>query len=187
MYVYRYLLIMLAIMTMPVYAHITLEQKQAEAGSYYKATFKVGHGCEGSAIKQIVVTIPNGVMGAKPMPKAGWQIEIEKTKLAQPYLSHGKKIEETVSVVRWIGGPLPDAYYDEFVLSVRLPEQVGPLYWSVSQICEQGRIDWTEVPTPGKKRSDYAAPAPVLEIVPKLETDKQVLPILRDPHANHKH
>ena len=165
---------------MTVHAHITLEQKQAEAGSYYKATFKVGHGCEGSAIKQIVVTIPNGVMGAKPMPKAGWQIEIEKTKLAQPYLSHGKKIDETVSVVRWTGGPLPDAYYDEFVLSVRLPEQVGPLYWSVSQICEQGRIDWADVPAPGKKRSDYAAPAPVLDILPKLET-KGAMP------APHKH
>jgi uncharacterized protein YcnI len=171
---------MVCALAWPAHAHITLEQKQAEAGSYYKATFKVGHGCEGSAIKQIVVTIPNGVMGAKPMPKAGWQIEIEKNKLAQPYLSHGKKIEETVSVVRWTGGPLPDAYYDEFVLSVRLPEQVGPLYWSVSQICEQGRIDWIEVPVPGKKRSDYAAPAPVLEILPK--------PAVKQDHGSaHKH
>ena len=52
-------------------AHVVLEHQVANAVSSYKATFKVGHGCGASPIKQTVVTIPEGVQGAKPMPKAG--------------------------------------------------------------------------------------------------------------------
>lgn len=149
------------------YAHVTLESRSAEAGSTYKAVFKVGHGCAGSPVRQIVVDIPDGVQGAKPMPKAGWQIEIEQTRLDRPYTSHGKSVAEDVTQVRWMGGPLPDAYYDEFVLVAKLPERVGMLYWKVSQVCEQGRIDWAELPAAGSKLSDYRAPAAALEVVPK--------------------
>lgn len=156
-----------------VQAHVTLETRSAEAGSYYKAVLKVGHGCEGSAVKQVIVSIPEGVQGAKPMPKAGWQIDIQRTRLPKSYTSHGKTITEDVSQVSWTGGPLPDAHYDEFVLAVKLPEQPGKLYWKVSQICEQGRIDWAEVPVEGRRLSDYKAPAALLEIRPKAAPEHQ--------------
>ena len=63
---------LLCMASLPAAAHVVLEYQVANAGSYYKATFKVGHGCGTSPVKQIVVTIPAGVQGAKPMPKAGW-------------------------------------------------------------------------------------------------------------------
>ena len=147
-------------------AHIVLETRQAEAGSYYKAVFRVGHGCDGSAIKEITVRIPEGVQGAKPMPKADWQLTVEKAVLAQPYRSHGKTVSEDIALVRWTGGPLPDAWYDEFVLFAKLPEQAGKLYWKVSQVCETGRIDWVDVPTESGKLTDSKTPAALLEIVP---------------------
>lgn len=148
-------------------AHVTLETRSAEAGSYYKAVFKVGHGCDGSPVRELIVHIPEGVVGVKPMPKAGWNLEIQTTPLAQPYQSHGKRIEAAPSSVRWSGGNLPDAFYDEFVLVGRLPEQAGKLYWKVSQICDQGRIDWAEIPEPGKRPADYTAPAAVLDVTAK--------------------
>ena len=49
-------------------AHTVLEYQVATAGQSYKATFKVGHGCGASPTRQIVVDIPAGVQGAKPMP-----------------------------------------------------------------------------------------------------------------------
>lgn len=148
-------------------AHIILENKKAEAGAYYKAVFQVGHGCHGAPIKQIVVTIPTGVLGAKPMPKSGWKIEIDKAPLAKPITMHGHTATEDVSQIRWSGGPLADSDYDEFILLAKLPEKPGPLYWQVSQICDEGRMDWVEVPAPGKKFSDYKMPAPSMEILPK--------------------
>ncbi len=150
-------------------AHILLENKKAEAGAYYKAVFQVGHGCHGSPTKQIIVTIPSGVVGVKPKPKAGWKIETDKGRLAQPYTMHGHTVTETVTQVRWSGGPLADSDYDEFVLIAKLPAKTGPLYWQVSQVCEQGRIDWAEVPADGRKSSDYEMPAPGMEILPKKQ------------------
>ena len=80
--------------SLPAAAHVTLEYQVANAGSYYKGSFKVGHGCGNSPVKQIVVTIPAGVQGAKPMPKAGWTLEVTREKLAQPRQDHGKAIAE---------------------------------------------------------------------------------------------
>src|SRR5690242_898298 len=83
--------------SLPAFAHVTLEYQVANAGSYYKGTFKVGHGCGSSPVKQIVVTVPAGVQGAKPMPKAGWTLEVTREKLAQPRQDHGKAVTEEVA------------------------------------------------------------------------------------------
>ena len=47
-------------------AHITLEQPSAEAGSTYKAVFRVGHGCDGSPTRAITVHLPPGVLHGHP-------------------------------------------------------------------------------------------------------------------------
>jgi uncharacterized protein YcnI len=147
-------------------AHVTLETGKAPAGSYYKAVFRVGHGCDGSPVRQLIVDIPPGVQGAKPMAKPGWRIEIERAALAKPYASHGRTVSEDVAQIRFTGGPLPDAHYDEFAISVKLPDDAGPLYWKVSQVCEKGRVDWAEVPGAGQSLHDLKAPAALLEVVP---------------------
>lgn len=154
-----------------VLAHVSLEVPQAKAGSYYKAVLRLTHGCQGSPIRQVVVQIPRGVQGAKPMPKPGWQIEIEKVKLDQPYRSHGKTVTEEVAQIRWTGGPLADGFFDEFVLLARLPDSAGTLWWKVSQVCENGRIDWSDVPAEGKTAADYEAPAARLEVLPAAQDE----------------
>ena len=54
----------------------------------------------------------------------------------------------------------------EFVLQAKLPAKEGTLYWPVSQICEEGRVDWTQVPKAGQKLSDLKSPAATLELMP---------------------
>src|ERR1700730_3823992 len=98
-------------------AHITLENRQATIGSSYKAVFVVPHGCAGSATVKIRVQIPEGVIGVKPMPKPGWNVEAIKGKYAADYDFHGTKLSEGVKEVVWSGGKLPDDNYDEFVVS----------------------------------------------------------------------
>jgi len=151
-------------------AHVMLEYQVANAGGSYKATFRVGHGCGESPTRSIAVTIPAGVEAAKPMPKPGWTIAIEREKLAQPRSDHGKTITEEVRRIRWSANTpadaLPGNFYDEFVLQARMPEQAGTIYWPVEQICEQGRMDWTEVPTAGQKLHELKSPAAALELLP---------------------
>jgi uncharacterized protein YcnI len=153
-------------------AHVTLLQPQAAAGSLYKASFKVGHGCAGSPVKALEVSIPPGVQAAKPMPKAGWTLEITREKLAQPRQEHGKTVLEEVARIRWTA-KTPDDYlqndwYDEFVLQAKLPAHTGLLYWPVSQICAEGRIDWAQVPQPGQAGTQLQSPAPVLQLLPAM-------------------
>ena len=133
-------------------AHVTLEYPAAAAGGSYKATFKVGHGCGESATRQLVVELPAGVTGAHPMPKAGWQLAVEPTRITWT----AKSREDM----------LASAHYDEFVLVAKLPAEPGTLYWPVRQVCEQGRSDWVEVPRDGQKLSDLKSPAAPLEVLP---------------------
>jgi uncharacterized protein YcnI len=148
-------------------AHITLETPEAEAGRPYKAVLRVGHGCEGSATKQIVVTLPDGLHGAKPMPKAGWTLTTMRKPLASPDEGHGKAIVDELAEVRWTANTeadqLQDAWYDEFTVRATLPAEPGELWFKVRQVCVQGESNWAEIPAPGKPAT---APAARLKLVP---------------------
>ena len=87
-----------------------LEEPSAATGSSYKAVFKVGHGCDGSGTTEIRVELPDGVVGAKPMPKSGWTPETRTESLKEPVMLQGRKVDTRVSQVAWSGGLLPDAY-----------------------------------------------------------------------------
>lgn len=154
-------------------AHVGLEQAKATAGSYHKLTFKIGHGCEGTGTHTVKVSLPETAMGAKPMPKAGWKLDTVSAPLSKPYTSHGKTIEKDVREVTWSGGLLPDAFYDEFSIQVKLTETPGKIYFKVTQLCEKGRLDWTEIPAEGQSSKGLKAPAPVLEIEAKVNQEHQ--------------
>lgn len=143
------------------HAHVTIDPPGAPAGAYQRLALRVGHGCEGSATTAITVQIPDGVLGAKPMPKPGWTLSTTEARLAEPVQVHGKSVTTKVAEITWRGGPLPDAWYDEFVMQVKLPDSPGRYAFKVAQVCEKGRVDWVEMPAPGAHAS---APAPVLEV-----------------------
>lgn len=146
-------------------AHVTLETSEAPAGSFYKAVLRVGHGCGTSPTVAVRVQIPEGVMKAKPMPKAGWSLEVVVEPLAQPYDDYGTHVSEDVREIVWSGGNLPDAFYDEFVFRARLPDTVGAVIaFPVIQQCAEGEHRWIEIPEPGKSADDYEEPAPQVTI-----------------------
>jgi uncharacterized protein YcnI len=153
----------------PSQAHVTLDTAVAPAGTPFKAAFRVGHGCEaGSATHTLVVRVPDGFAGAKPMPKAGWAIEVVRGPLAVPYESRGRKITEDVVEVTWRATSreawVQDAWYDEFVLRGQTPAQAGPLWFKVRQVCDKGQWDWADVPASGTSTQGLKAPAALLDV-----------------------
>jgi periplasmic copper chaperone A len=153
-------------------AHITLENREATIGSHYKAVFVVPHGCAGSATIKIRVQIPEGVIGVKPMPKPGWNVEAIKGKYAADYDFHGAKLTEGVKEVVWSGGKLPDDNYDEFVISTFLTNGLKPntmLYFPTVQECEQGVSRWIDIPAEGQEGNSHESksPAPGVKLMPK--------------------
>ena len=154
----------------PAFGHITLEGREATIGASYKAVFVVPHGCAGSATTKIRVQIPEGVIGVKPMPKAGWSLEAIKGKYASEYDFHGAKLSEGVKEVVWSGGKLPDDFYDEFVVRTFLTNTLKPgamLYFPVVQECEQGVSRWIDIPADPAYAHDSKSPAPGVKLIAK--------------------
>jgi uncharacterized protein YcnI len=147
------------------FAHATLTVGEAPADSYYVATVQIPHGCDGKATNEVRVKLPEGFISAKPMPKAGWQIEIIKGKYQKAYDNHGKAISEGPLEIRWKGGDLPDEYYDTFTISGKLSgiPAGAAVAFATTQLCgKDGKVAWSEIPAPGQNAHSLKHPAPML-------------------------
>ena len=153
------------------FAHITLQDKQAPVGSSYKAVLRVPHGCSGSATVALRVRIPSGFIVVMPMPKPGWKLEVVRGKYQTPVSARGTQVTEGVTEVDWSGGNLPDAFYDEFVLTGFIGDEASAgqtMYFPVVQECEKGVSRWIETPRDGTQGNDESGePAPALKLLPK--------------------
>ena len=152
-------------------AHVTLETQEAPVGGSYKAVMRVLHGCGGSATTAIRVRLPEGVVAVKPMPKAGWTLNVASGKYPRPQSLRGAKIGEGVTEIGWSGGKLPDAFYDEFVFIGSIADDLEAgktIYFPVVQECEKGAHRWIEIPAGGAHGHDEGSePAPGLRLLPK--------------------
>jgi uncharacterized protein YcnI len=151
-------------------AHVTIENREAAVGGPFKVVFRVPHGCGTSPTTKLRVRIPQGVIGVKPMPKSGWQLDVVNAAYGKSYrMFHDPNVSEGAQEVAW-SGRLPNEHYDEFVLSVYLTDELVPgttLYFPVVQECESGVHRWIEIPEGGKSPSDYPEPAPGVKLLPK--------------------
>lgn len=151
-------------------AHATLVEPTAVAGSYHKASVRIGHGCEGSSTVAVRVFVPAGFEGAKPQPKPDWDVSLRKVALERPYTSHGKTVTEDVAEIEWRvrdrARALPDGQFDEFAFFGRLPDRPGLAWVRVLQTCEQGQLDWAERPADGASTRGLKAPAALLRVLP---------------------
>lgn len=148
-------------------AHASFEVPAAETGSYYKAVLQIPHGCKGQATLRVRVTIPQGVIAVKPMPKPGWTLETVRGDYAVEYELHGKKVNSGVKELIW-SGELPDEYFDQFIFQARLTEQLPverTLYFPVVQECADGRNEWVQIPAEGQDPHSLESPAPGIAIV----------------------
>jgi len=154
----------LAALVSPALAHITLETAEAPVGSGYKAVLRVPHGCDGQATTAVTLKVPEGFISAKPMPKAGWTLDIKSGDYAQSYTLYGAEVKSGATEISWSGGSLPDNEYDEFVVRGTLADSLKPgdtLYFPIIQTCTAGEEDWID--TSG---SETGTPAPGLKLVP---------------------
>jgi periplasmic copper chaperone A len=150
-------------------AHATLEVQKASPGAPYKAVMRIPHGCGALATLKVRIRIPDGFVGVKPMPKAGWKLETTKGKYDHEYEVLHARLTEGVKEISWTG-ELPNDWYDEFVFTGTVAGDVQPgttLWFPTVQECDGAADRWIEIPTQGKAAHDLKSPAPGLQIVPK--------------------
>lgn len=174
-------IVLAAALASPAGAHVSIDNPDVKGGPF-KARFNVPHGCKGSPTTAVRITIPEGIIGIKPMPKPGWTLTMKRAPYAKTYdYFHGMKVSEGVTEVTWSGGQLPDDQMDEFVLALFVTDAFKPgdaIYIPVDQTCVEGSQAWTEVPSAGQNAHDLKAPAPTLRVAPPVT----------DPAADaHKH
>lgn len=147
-------------------AHVVADPAEGAAGSYFRTALRVGHGCGTSPTTALKVLLPEGLTTVRPQAKPGWQIEIENTKLAQPVdAGHGRKTDTVTSAITWRGGNLPNEQFDEFGLSLKLPEQAGkPLWLKVIQTCASGELRWEQIPAAGQDAHALERPAALIRV-----------------------
>jgi uncharacterized protein YcnI len=143
-------------------AHITLAQGTAAPGSPYKATFRVPHGCSGSATTGITVFMPSGVSDIKAEPKEGWSLSTKTEKTENG--------AERIAQVSWQNGKLANSDYAEFSVEMKLPVSPGKIYFHVLQQCEQGQSDWAAIAAEGEKMPAF--PAPALDVTTSTQAEE---------------
>lgn len=148
-------------------AHVTLEKRTAVLDSSYKAVLRIPHGCEGEATHTVRVTVPEGFVNAKPMPKPGWTLATRKARYRKSYTLHGRDYDSGVVEITWSGGALADDWYDEFVFRGTVTG-VAPgsvLHFPTTQLCATGENRWHEVAAPGEDSHRLEWPAPYLTVI----------------------
>src|SRR5262249_14615460 len=144
--------------------------KEAPIGASFKAIMRVPHGYDGSATTAIRIRLPEGVITVKPMPKPGWKLDTISGKYPRSYNLGSTKVSEGVVEVRWSGGNLTDAFYDEFIFTSAIADDLEPgkvLYFPVVQECEKGVHRWIETQTGSHSQEETSEPAPALKLLPK--------------------
>ncbi|MCO5733870.1 DUF1775 domain-containing protein [Rhizobium sp. SSA_523] len=163
-------------------AHVTLANGPAKPESYVVIQLQVPHGCAGKPTNEVRVSLPDGFYGAKPQPKAGWEIEIVKGDYAKPYDNHGKSVASGPIEIRWKNGNLPDDNYDVFQIQGKLSGVAAgtALPFKTVQYCGTETERWDEVAAPGADPHALKDPAPVLMIAAGDTAES-------DPHAGMDH
>lgn len=138
----------------PAAAHVVIAPERAEAGSYFAASFRAGHGCQDQATTAIRIEIPKGIASAKPRAIPGFRLHIERA---------GKEWDSPVTAITWTGR-VPDDQFQAYEVLMKLPAQTGAVYFPVVQTCGKLTAKWIEVPTAGGESP--SRPAPRLDIMP---------------------
>ncbi|WP_340646937.1 YcnI family protein [Phenylobacterium sp.] len=134
----------------PGLAHVSVDPGEAGTGAYQALRFRVGHGCGTAATTALRIETPAGLASARPQPKLGWTLTIEKD---------GAR----VSALVW-RGELPADQFDEFAVLAKLPAEPGVLYFPTVQTCGGDESQWTQIPDPGE--TGLSHPAPSLRVLP---------------------
>ena len=132
----------------PAFAHVSLQQAQADGGSSYQAVLRVGHGCEGAPTTAISVQLPAGFDSVQPQARAGWTQE-----------RRGNEVSWTAASKQ---AALPATATGDFVIDTKLTSRPGPLWLKVRQTCGQRRIDWSDLPDRGTATEGMKTPAVLL-------------------------
>ena len=152
-------------------AHVSLTPGEAPAGSSTIVTLALSHGCDGSSTTQISISVPDEVETIAPGMNYGWTVETVADDAATPAADGHDATGRTSEIIYTAKEPLPDGIYDQFLLQVRVPDDMegDTLYFPTIQTCEEGETAWIQIPADGQDPDELDDPAPSLTVTAPVE------------------
>jgi periplasmic copper chaperone A len=171
------------VLAAPASAHVSVNPKEAEQGSFTKLTFRVPNETDDANTTSVEVNMPEDAVIAnvsvKPVP--GWTANIETRTLEEPIQGDDGEVSEVVDKVTWSGGSIAPGEFQEFDVSVGpLPEDVDQIEFPSIQTYDDGEaVRWIE--EPGADGAEPEHPVPTLTLVAASGDDEVATPISAAP------
>jgi periplasmic copper chaperone A len=140
-------------------AHVTVQPDQADASAFVVESVRVPNEQDKASTTKVSVQFPAGFADVSFEPVAGWRVAVKKTRLAQPITTdEGDKVTEQVSQVTWTGGTIRPGEFQDFPMSLRMPEKPQTLTFKATQTYDNGDVvRWIGPP-------DGEEPAPQVKV-----------------------
>jgi uncharacterized protein YcnI len=150
-------------------AHVTVNPRSAEQGSYAKLSFRVPNERDDAGTTRLRVDLPldHPVASVSVRPLPGWTAKVEKKKLPTPVKSNDGELTEAVATITWSGGRIDPGQFQEFDVSMGpLPADTDRMVFKTAQTYSGGEVvRWDKDPGTGGQEPEH--PAPVLSLTPK--------------------
>jgi uncharacterized protein YcnI len=156
----------------PAFAHVTVQPSEAEQGGFATVAFQVPNERDDASTVKLEVTFPEDhpIPFVSTQPVAGWTVQVDKAKLAQPIEGEGESITEAVSKITWSGGSIEPGTFQRFPVSMGpLPKTASLVFKSVQTYSDGEAVRWIETATPGGEEPEH--PAPTLTLVAAKSSD----------------
>ncbi len=143
-------------------AHVTIQPTTAAPGGFTRLDVRVPNERDDAGTTKVDVQLPPGFVFASYEPVPGWKVKMTRSKLDKPVdVGEGFEVDEQISRITWSGGLIGPGQFQDFGLSVRIPDgKVGDkLTFKALQTYEGGDIvRWI-----GPEDADQPAPTVMLE------------------------
>ncbi len=158
----------------PAAAHVTVNPREAEQGSFTKLTFRMPNERDIASSVQLEVIFPERqpLSSVSVKPQLGWTYQVDKVKLPKPIDVEGRQITETVSKITWTaqqGFAVKPGEFAEFEVSAgRLPADKQMVFKAIQTYDNGEVVRWIEEAAPGSTARPER-PAPVLSLAPRQD------------------
>jgi uncharacterized protein len=140
-------------------AHVTLQPKTAQAGSFTVESVRVPTERDDASTQKVEVQLPHGFPSVSYQPVPGWKVTLAKEKLAKPIQTDDGPVTEEVRRVTFTAtdkaAQIAPGQFRDFPLSVQIPDKAPTtLTFKALQTYSDGQVvRWI-----GLEGSDHPAP-----------------------------
>jgi uncharacterized protein YcnI len=158
-------LILVVLLAAPAFAHVTVSPETAVQGSDAVLTFNVPNELDSATTTKVEIGFPadHPIADVSVLPVAGWTATVAMTKSAKPIKTDAGSSDQRVGTVTWTGGQIQPGQFEQFTVSVGLPDATADLAFPAVQTYSDGTtVRWVEPTPPGGAEPEH--PAPVLSL-----------------------